>query len=150
MPSSIDKISEELSTISISERKFDLRELKIKKCRQLSELVVESHQKLAARLEAMNPESDISALAPLSTEINEEIIHILNFLFGLSGDGAITREWYEDNFSVRELEMIIDEAARQSRMDWLRPFFDRLSQLGILASLKKVGKREYPNGNPIT
>ena len=134
MPSSIDKISEELSTISISERKFDLRELKIKKCRQLSEMVVDSHQKLAARLEAMNPESDISALAPLSTEINEEIVHVLNFLFGLSGDGAITREWYEDNFSVRELKMIVDEAARQSRMDWLPPFFDRLCQLGILAS----------------
>jgi len=145
----IEKIDEELTKVKVGDREFDLRELKIKKCRQLSETVVNSHRNLVKKLKEMGPETDISAIGPLADEIGEKITSILNIIFNLSGDQVISQQWYEENFTLTELELVIAEASRQSRMDWLPPFFDRLSHLAILASPNLMENQESLNGNPI-
>ncbi|MBU2051256.1 MAG: hypothetical protein KKH61_20105 [Gammaproteobacteria bacterium] len=116
-----------LTVFNVGERRLELREMKIKRTKELSELLFTLRSGLQKYFTDKdgNSLSDGETLAPeFFQSVNESIVVVLNFLLGLKGEETLTLEWYEDNISLRILEEIVKEAASQSRINWLIPFFD--------------------------
>lgn len=116
-----------LTYFNIGDRKLELREMKIKRTKELSELLFSLHSGLQKYFvdkdgNTLPPETTLGPEFPKS--INEAILTILNFLFGFKDEEMLTLEWYEENMSLRVLEEIVKEASSQSRVNWLIPFFD--------------------------
>lgn len=116
-----------LTIFNVGDRKLNLREMKIKRTKELSELLFS----LRSGLQKYFLDKDGNTLPPETTlgpefpkSVNEAILTILNFLFGLKPEEILTMEWYEENMSLRILEEIVKEASSQSRVNWLTLFFD--------------------------
>ncbi len=155
MAEEMEKVNEALTVFNIGDRKLELREMKIKKTKDLSEKLYFFHSSLAKYLQDKdgNPLKSTDTVDPaFIAGTNTAILNILNYVFDLQGESQITQEWFEENISFRVLETIIKEAARQSRVDWLIPFFDVLSLPARLMQPppKIQGEINVPNGNPIT
>ncbi len=145
-----------LTIFNIGDRKLELREMKIKRTKELSELLFS----LRSGLQKYFVDKDGQALpdgATLDPEfhqsVNEAVLTVLNFLFGLKGEEILTIEWYEENMSLRILEEIVKEAASQSRVNWLTPFFDpfcRVLRDSIFLRATNLPTRDSQNGNAIT
>ncbi len=145
-----------LTIFNIGDRKLELREMKIKRTKELSELLFS----LRSGLQKYFVDKDGNALpdgATLDPEfhqsVNEAILTVLNFLFGLKGEEILTIDWYEENMSLRILEEIVKEAANQSRVNWLTPFFDpfcRVLRDSIFLRATNLPARDSQSGNAIT
>ena len=151
-----------LTIFNIGDRKLELREMKIKRTKELSELLFS----LRSGLQKYFVDKDGQALpdgATLDPEfhqsVNEAVLTVLNFLFGLKvvtekkEEETLTMEWYEENMSLRILEEIVKEAASQSRVNWLTPFFDPFCQVlrdSIFLRATNLPTRDFQNGNAIT
>ena len=145
-----------LTIFNIGDRKLELREMKIKRTKELSELLFS----LRSGLQKYFVDKDGQALpdgATLDQEfhqtVNEAVLTVLNFLFGLKGEENLTIEWYEENMSLRILEEIVKEAASQSRVNWLTPFFDpfcRVLRDSIFLKATDLPREDFQNGNAIT
>ena len=62
-------------------------------------------------------------------------------------------EWYEESISLRLLEEIVKEAASQSRVNWLLPFFEpfcRVLKDSIFLRTANLQEENSQNGNAIT
>jgi len=145
-----------LTIFNVGDRKLELREMKIKRTKELSELLFS----LRAGLQKYFVDKDGKTLPPETTlgpefpqSVTEAILTILNFLFGLRYEEVLTIEWYEENMSLRVLEDIVKEAASQSRVNWLIPFFDpfcRVLKDSIFLKATDLPKTDSQNGNAIT
>ncbi len=118
-------IHEGLTIFRFEGKTFKLRELKIKRTRELAELIA------IRRIEFMELIKGIPASERLPEggfkAANDAVAEILNFLFDSSNEKLTGDNWGEV-LSKRQLEMIIDEASKQSRLPWLPPFFMGFSQ----------------------
>ena len=145
-----------LTTFNIGDRKIELREMKIKRTKELSELLFSLRSGLQKYFMDKDgkPLPDEETLDPGFTQsVNEAILSILNFLFRLDGEEVLTMEWYEENISIRILEEIVKEAASQSRVNWLIPFFDpfcRVLRDSIFLKATDLPAKDPQNGNAIT
>ncbi len=145
-----------LTIFNVGDRKLELREMKIKRTKELSELLFS----LRSGLQKYFVDKDGQALpdgATLDPEfhqsVNEAVLTVLNFLFGLKDEENLTIEWYEENMSLRILEEIVKEAASQSRVNWLTPFFDpfcRVLRDSIFLRATDLPRADSQSGNVIT
>lgn len=119
------KVSPDLTVFTFGDRKFEMNEMKIKRMKELSHLIFISQKEIRDRYSNREPQETLvdDDLAYLS----QKVVDILNFL--LTSDPPINLEFYEANLSYREIEEIVKEAIEQSRVRWLRPFFDPFFQI---------------------
>ncbi len=146
-----------LTIFNIGDRKLELREMKIKRTKELSELLFS----LRSGLQKYFVDKDGQALPDGATinpefpkSVNEAILAILNFLFGLDGERQeLSLEWYEENMSLRILDEIVKEAASQSRVNWLPLFFDPFCRVvgdSIFLRAANLPAPDSQSGNAIT
>lgn len=98
-----------LTIFNIGDRKLELREMKIKRTKELSELLFSLRSGLQKYFVDKNGQAlpDGATLDPeFHQSVNEAVLVVLNFLFGLKDEGILTIEWYEENMSLRILEEI--------------------------------------------
>ena len=156
VPREKEIVHDGLTIFNVENRKLELREMKIKRTKELSELLFS----LRSGLQKYFVDKDGKALPSETTldpefpkSVNEAILTIINFLFGLKGEEVLAMEWYEENMSLRILEEIIKESASQSRVNWLIPFFDpfcRVLKDSIFLSAARLPAIDSPSGNAIT
>jgi hypothetical protein len=119
-------IHDGLTIFRFEGKTFKLRELKIKRAKELAELIA------IRRTEFMELIKDIPTGEVLPEggfkAANDTVAEMLNFLFDSTGEEKLTGDNWGDILSKRQLEMIIDEASKQSRLPWLPPFFMGFSQ----------------------
>lgn len=143
-----EKIHEGLVIYTIGGQKYELRELKIKKVKRLAEDIFILHSDLQKKLQEKKNEENADVLEPEFFEgINLAIVKVINFLFGLEGEGQLTSEWMEENISYRILEDIVKEASAMSRMEWLPPFFGTFCQTAS-SMIPLTVRKNNPNGKP--
>ncbi len=127
VPNEKEVVHDGLTIFNVGGRRLELREMKIRQTKDLSELLFSLRSDLQKYFvdKDGNPLSEDAGLSPeFAVSVNDAVLKTINFLLDLKDGGALTMEWYEDNISLRILEEIVKEAASQSRINWLIPFFD--------------------------
>ena len=123
----VAKLSESVSTISVGNRTFPVQEMAIGRAKKFSLKLVEAIEAVKNGTDA----ADISEievtdlLGKYSEVIFREITKLVNFVFEYRNDDyePLDPEWVEENFSVRELAVLVELVAEQNGMGWLLPFF---------------------------
>jgi hypothetical protein len=138
------KVSESLTLFNIGDRVLELREMKTRRSREMFELI---H---IIRNEIQRRTAGSTVNDPMTVEmidyLDKAVADILNFLFRLPAGEALTVDWVTDNFSPRLFENVVNEAAGQSRVDWLPPFLRPFSSTWgpNLIVLKKEAEKNEP------
>ncbi|MBE3088029.1 MAG: hypothetical protein IMZ71_02785 [Chloroflexi bacterium] len=70
----------------------------------------------------------------------KEITATLNFLFEYRNEGyePLTQEWVEENISIRQIVLILEQVADQNQMGWLMPFFREALASGFRSQAQAI------------
>lgn len=121
----VTKASPDLVVFTIGGRRFEMNEMKIKRMKELARLLFLSQKEIMDRYSNRDPQETLADDDLIY--MSQKVVEILNFL--LTSDHPIDLEFYEANLSYREIEEIVSEAVEQSRVRWLRPFFEPFFQI---------------------
>lgn len=120
------KLSEAQTIISIGDKKLILNEMSIGRVRNFGIQLVKVVDKISKLSGKDITEMEMSdMLQDYGDIIFEEITNILNWVFCYKNPDYVelTKEWVDENASIRILTEIIKEIARQNQLSWLIPFF---------------------------
>ena len=120
------KLSEAQTIISIEDKQLILNEMSIGRVRNFGIKIVQVVDKISKLSGKDITEMEMSdMLQNYGDIIFEEITGIFNWVFCYKNSDYVelTKEWIEDNISIRALSEIVKEIASQNQLSWLIPFF---------------------------
>ncbi len=120
------KLSEAQTIISIEDKQFLLNEMSIGRVRNFGIQLIRIVDKISKLSGKDISEMEMSdMLQSYGDIIFAEITEILNWIFCYKNSDYVelTKEWVDENISIRILTEIIKEIARQNQLSWLIPFF---------------------------
>lgn len=120
------KLSDAQTIISIEDKQLFLNEMSIGRVRNFGIMIIKVVDKISklSGKDITEMEMDVM-LKDYGDIIFKEITGILNWIFCYKNSDHVelTKEWVEENTSIRILSEIVKEIASQNQLSWLVPFF---------------------------
>jgi len=130
------KLSDAQTIISIGDKQFILNEMSIGRARNFGIEIIKAVDVISKLSGKDITEMEMTdMLMEYGDIIFDKITYILNWLFCYKNSDYVdlTKEWVEDNISIRILSEIVKEIADQNKLTWLIPFFQGRFQTALKA-----------------
>jgi len=119
-------LSDAQTLISIGEKQLQLNEMSIGRARDFAIEIVKIVDEISAQTGKDITEMKIDVmLTEYGDIVFKQLTKILDWTFCYKNPEytKLSVKWVKDNISIRIITEIVNEIARQNKMDWLIPFF---------------------------